>query len=40
VLAASSLTFAGYAERERIASRAKVLAELKAWLQRDGETLQ
>ena len=29
-----------YAARERIASRARILAELKAWLLRDGETLQ
>ena len=28
------------AERTRVQERARVLAELRAWLQRDGETLQ
>ena len=28
------------AERTRVQERARVLAELKAWLARDGETLQ
>ena len=29
-----------FAERTRVQERARVLAELRAWLQRDGETLQ
>ena len=28
------------AERTRVQERARLLAELRAWLQRDGETLQ